>query len=108
MGALSGCDKGGWSFGLGHGSSGCVWSGSEVVDRASVGDSALVSFDSNALPSVGGLECEQSLLSLREYVLGTVRSTIAPAYPSPVGRIVEWERGCSKWECGKGCVVRPA
>ena len=108
MGALSGCDKGGWSFGLGHGSGGCVWNGSEVVDRASVGDSALVSFDSNALPSVGGLECKQSLLSIRECVLGTVRSTVAPAYPSPVGRIVEWERGCSKWECGKGCVVRPA
>ena len=103
MGALSGCDKGGWSFRLGHRSDGYVWSGSEVVDRALVGDSALVSFDSNALPSVGGLECEQSLLSLRKCVLGTIRSTVAPAFSSPVGRIVEWER-----ECGRGCVVRPA
>ena len=98
MGALSGCDKGGWSFRLGHRSDGYVWSGSEVVDRALVGDSALVSFDSIALSSVGGLECEHSLLSLRECVLGTVRSTVVPAFPSPVGRIVGWESGCSKWE----------
>ena len=96
--ALSGCDKGGWSCGLGHGSGGCVWSGSGGVDRASVGDSAFVSFDSIALPSVGGLECEHSLLSLRECVLGTVRSTVVPAFPSPVERVVEWESGCSKWE----------
>ena len=68
------------------------------VDRASVGDSAFVSFDSIALPSVGGLECEHSLLSLRECVLGTVRSTVVPAFPSPVERVVEWESGCSKWE----------
>ena len=98
MSALSGCDKGGWSCGLGHGSGGCVWSGSGGVDRASVGDSAFVSFDSIALPSVGGLECEHSLLSLRECVLGTVRSTVVPAFPSPVERVVEWESGCSKWE----------
>ena len=78
------------------------------MDRASMGDSALVLVDSNALPSVGGLECEQSLLSLRGCVLGTVRSTVAPAYPSSVGRIVGWERGCSRWECGRGCVVRPS
>ena len=68
-----------------------MWSGSEGVDRASVGDSALVSFDSIALPSVGGLECEHSLLSLRECVLGTVRSTVVPAFPSPVGKIAGWE-----------------
>ena len=83
-----------------------MWSGSEVVDRASMGDSALVLVDSNALLSVGGLECEQSLLSLRGCVLGTVRSTVAPAYPSSVGRIVGWERGCSRWEglCGEAII----
>ena len=93
MNALSGCDKGGWSCGLGHGSGGCEWGGSGGVDRASVGDLAFASFDSIALQSVDGLECEHSLLSLRECVLGTVRSTVVPAFPSPVGKIVGWEIG---------------
>ena len=57
---------------------------------------AFASFDSIALQSVGGLECEHSLLSVRECVLGTVRSTVVPAFPSPVGRIMGWESGCSK------------
>ena len=96
--ALFKCDKGGWSCGPGHGTGGCERGGSGEVGQALVGDSAFASFGSIALQSVDGLECEHSLLSLRECALGTARSKVVPAFPSLIRRIVGWESGCSKWE----------
>ena len=69
------------------------------VGRALVGDSAFASFDSIALQSMDGLECEHSLLSPRECALEIARSKVVPAFPSPVRRVGGgggWESGCSR------------
>ena len=52
-----------------------------------MGDSAFASFDSIALQSVDGLECEHSLLSPRVCALEIARSKVVPAFPSPVRRV---------------------